>query len=207
MARIRKCIFAASCATSLILCVAACALWVTSYWVTTNFEFDWQSQDVESQRSTYLDGKASAGGIFGGGYSHTVLLNPRDGCASVWGPVYNYYGGVDGHTSYPKIASERWLPLKSLGYGFPATGHSFAGFKFEAYKTPVENNVEVVLPFWIVVLLTSIAPALYWRQIRRRRRAARLGYCRKCGYDLRASRDRCPECGAAMADSLSLPLP
>jgi hypothetical protein len=56
----------------------------------------------------------------------------------------------------------------------------------------------VVCPYWPVVLLTGVAPAVgVWRVVRRRRRARR-GLCRECGYDLRASPHGCPECGASV---------
>jgi hypothetical protein len=36
----------------------------------------------------------------------------------------------------------------------------------------------------------------YRRQRRLERRRMKSGLCRKCGYDVRASEERCPECGA-----------
>jgi hypothetical protein len=56
----------------------------------------------------------------------------------------------------------------------------------------------VWIPYWSLLLLTLFPPTLWaWmavRRVRRNRRAPR-GLCPICGYDLRASPNRCPECG------------
>jgi hypothetical protein len=60
----------------------------------------------------------------------------------------------------------------------------------------------VYVPHWVVVVgLLSPASARFWMIARRRRAAGRLGRncCVVCGYDLRATPGRCPECGAVVA--------
>ena len=53
------------------------------------------------------------------------------------------------------------------------------------------------LPYWLIVPVTGVGPWWYLRRLRQLRRRARTrrGLCAGCGYDLRASRERCPECG------------
>jgi hypothetical protein len=60
------------------------------------------------------------------------------------------------------------------------------------------------LPIWFVAVLFALLPMraafLMVRSTRRRRRVAK-GCCENCGYDLRGSSDRCPECGRAFQSS------
>jgi hypothetical protein len=60
------------------------------------------------------------------------------------------------------------------------------------------------LPHWLPMLLLSAFPL--WRIVekRRQRKAARKGLCLHCGYDLRSSPDRCPECGAVAYPSAAV---
>ncbi len=53
----------------------------------------------------------------------------------------------------------------------------------------------LILPLWIPTVLFGIWPTIALVRLRHRRRRRKLGLCLKCGYDLRASKDRCPECG------------
>jgi hypothetical protein len=48
---------------------------------------------------------------------------------------------------------------------------------------------------WLPTLLTAVLPAIWLYRFLKARRAHRPGLCQHCGYDLRATPDRCPECG------------
>jgi hypothetical protein len=84
----------------------------------------------------------------------------------------------------------------------PSNGVVFAGLGFgiRAEQPPyVIAAYAVWFPHWFAVLVLSVLPAralatrgTLWKRARR-------GLCRGCGYDLRATPNRCPECGAAAA--------
>ena len=65
------------------------------------------------------------------------------------------------------------------------------------------NPKAMAQAFWWIVTITSCLSAIggvVWftwiiRAFRREKRWVREGRCLRCGYDLRQSKDRCPECG------------
>ena len=81
---------------------------------------------------------------------------------------------------------------------------TYAGFGYRSLDRPMFKGWAIVLPYWSVVVLLALPPAAWLRLLRRQRiRRWRLQnvQCLTCGYDLRASTERCPECGTPMRPS------
>jgi hypothetical protein len=57
------------------------------------------------------------------------------------------------------------------------------------------DRFDVAFPLWLACVILAITPGLWLAKFRKRRRREVGGLCDQCGYDLRASSDRCPECG------------
>ena len=60
----------------------------------------------------------------------------------------------------------------------------------------VVNYAMVTLPSWLIFLSAVIPTAILWY---RDRQTVKPGCCLTCGYDLRASKGNCPECGTTIA--------
>lgn len=76
------------------------------------------------------------------------------------------------------VHTDAWFPKAQLMMGYPKA-----------------RSRAVFVPHWAIVALTAILPAVVVARLVRNRHRCRDNLCPKCGYDLRATPGRCPECG------------
>jgi hypothetical protein len=89
-------------------------------------------------------------------------------------------------------AARRWKPAAGVGT------IKCRGMGFELIATtsrPRWGYFVLGVPFWALCVPPAIAAGWGVGRLYLRRNRQGLGRCRQCGYDLRATPDRCPECG------------
>ena len=72
------------------------------------------------------------------------------------------------------------------------------GFRLGGLRCSKGSLWNLQVPYWFLTLIFMLPAALAPFSLRRRRRVD-AGLCAHCGYDIRATPQRCPECGTAIS--------
>jgi hypothetical protein len=94
------------------------------------------------------------------------------------------------------MESTTFIPqIRSGSRAFPVHVWHFMGFEVIRTQPLTYGWLAVGVPFW--ALCVPLAGSALWGtvRLRRLRDLRRPGLCGRCGYDLRETTDRCPECG------------
>lgn len=168
-------------ALSLLACVIVCAIWVRSYWAQDEIKWGWTGGLVWAWTPKgHLEVGVYRGDCSNEPASFFGLKRER---SAVYDPLDTFiYLEID---PPDKLVERKW--------------GGFAWYSVQSH-TPGGLQAEAVAPFWAIASMTALLP-LIWILLRlrsrvRTRRQKRAGLCRCCGYDLRATPGRCPECGA-----------
>lgn len=188
-------LFIVASALSLLVALAAAVLWVRSYWKADDCVFRRTLFDGQFTHKTLLGARSEFGGIQLLIYRASVARPTRLGTAA---KTTSFEHTSRASFEYPR--PEEPTARTRLGSEFQWLHRDFGADGDLSY-------LEVTLPwpvFFSLCLLTIFllcAPAL---RIRGRKR---MGHCLNCGYDLRASAERCPECATPIpAKQESAPL-
>jgi hypothetical protein len=187
MKRLRRWVFNLAAGVSLLLCVATMGLWVRSDWAADVLAWQWVSPQPPAIGTT------SAWSVLG--------LVEKGGLLLLWERNTGDVRSI--HPENPDFLHATRFADSYPTAGFfqsqnGSTSRYVLGFQYGYDREPGVPRYAIVVPIPALVLLFAAIPmALVPALVRRRSQSnrKRSGLCTACGYDLRATPDRCPECG------------
>jgi hypothetical protein len=163
---------------SLVLAVVVAGLWVRSLNCISNVQFAASQLEL---------GLLQTNGIFGVTAALDAgLIDPLGGT-----DVYGWHSW----TRYPESTSWRYDAPYFNSWGFGLQMDRTVGRPAGNWQRGDRPLVIVHAPHWTLLALLCVPPAFAFARRARQRKRARSGACPSCGYDLRSTPERCPECG------------
>jgi hypothetical protein len=186
-------------AAYLLLFVGIAALWIRSY-----FAYDQLDRETVTLRPARPDGPSPAPPADG----KAAVLVETSGVRSVAGSVGTFRRNLVVEPELePRLYAEarkmaghpvRWKRLDATHLNPREAGSPFGIRRYEDRRArPGGSSLDqwwLSVPYWMPLAIMAM-PGLWYSYRRLRQRRLKPGFCPSCGYDLRASPDRCPECG------------
>jgi hypothetical protein len=172
---------------SLVLCVATIVLWVRSLGHVGYVYLIDEQCTIEA---------GGVDGVLGLLFARDSGLRPPTGGTD---RVYGYFSWRHPLAPDRDRASLSTPSFNRWGFGFHVrrtVGQPKGFWRFGGRALWI-----IYMPFWLATTITAVPPLIWCVRKLRRRTRERSGLCPKCGYDLRATPDRCPECGTPAQES------
>jgi hypothetical protein len=185
-------------AVSAVLCVAVCLLWVRSYWVgdALSINLPQFGRPLADETLNVVSGRGGLRVTFDewARWEFGVLKPTRSEIHQ--SPVV--------HSTFRPFYPRALNAAIFKGLGCELSSHR-EPISPTSVGSGIVHEVNVVAPDGLVAAVAAGLPCLWWWRRRRlaRRRRGRQNLCVRCGYDLRATPDRCPECGAVPAGKVA----
>jgi hypothetical protein len=189
----KRCLLRAFCWTAFAFAAPAGLLWVRSHFRWDVLRYGWDRGDAQLTLSS-VRGRV----LFQ--YSHNYKWGPT-GVRFSANPAGLYERINDPNRSSAWFGyAQSARPIRQVrGSGSGAGPAASAGAGSNALSRGLISGTstrrDLWFPHWALLLACSAPPLALMIAGRVARGRQRAGHCPHCGYDLRASPDRCPECG------------
>jgi len=186
---VKRRLFHVLAAVSLVLCVAVTGLWLRTFFVSDYLHMAWSNRSTAPYRDAHVRWR---GDFLTADFRRSTLKTVE----IPWRA--RGHGDVRG---VHWVWSTREPAPQGLG--------SWLWWDHYIDAQPASYTAEcwcIQMRPWLGVLPTLVLPAWWTSAVLRRRRMRRRSLCETCGYDLRATPDRCPECGSVVKASASMAL-
>jgi hypothetical protein len=188
---------AALTALALVASIATAALWLRSYRCRDRLSFRHKLEFIDQDKTI-----ESIGGriILSSDVTRHLPLSPAS-------EQYRFQRQTQelapGEAASMIQSNDRLLAIQGWGHwGFGSLRTTFVQSTHSDWDRLPSNDVladdyeKLVIPDWaIVVAMLALPIQCLSTYVRTSRISCRIGRCCNCGYDLRATPDRCPECG------------